>query len=1049
MKQPKKIFWDQKQLVFLFLALILLVPTKVNAQTSVRSDKHIVTGQVVDISTNIPIIGANVWLKGKTSTGTTTDNDGKYSLNIDGQSNETLVVSYIGYEKMEIVVGNRTKINIELNPSTEMLEQVVVVGYGTQKKVSLTGAIASISNKDIITTKSSSLAVALAGKIPGLMIRQTTGVPGAFDTNISMRGQGTPLFVIDGIVRSDSKEFQKLNPEDIESVTVLKDASAAIYGINSSNGVIVVKTRSGSKGPLKVSYNALFGFAKPTEHTKMLNVSQYWELRNEDQLNSTGSPYFSSRSDLEAAQRLPFTDWYGNVFKNSSFQHDHTITLEGGTDKISTYTSLGYTNDNGLLISGDIGYEKYSFRTGINLQPSDDWKIDVILSGYTDTRKQPGTWNGAFFYLNKATHGLIPSDPIFANNNSSYFNRPAPLNDNPIQFADRDIFGYREWKDILFESSVGITYSVPWVKGLKLRAQGAYDLKTSIDNQVQKRAINYTYSAKDDSYKPWDNYDPSIQEEHWLTTRVNMQGQIMYNTCIAKDHNIDAIVVIEGRTNSSRYLKGKRFYEGSFFTIDNIDRAPEEGQQTGGNTGENTYLSYIGRFNYNFRNKYLVEFACREDGSYRYAPSKRWGFFPVISGGWRISEEAFLKNYSSVISNIKLRVSYGKTGYDEGNAFQFIPGYKNYNGYVFSDGKLTTGFTNAGLVNDELTWNISKTLDIGIDISLWNGKLDFTGDIYRKNRSGLLTTRAQALPNIFGASLPQENLNSDRNDGFDMIIGHRNTIREFEYGVSFNINMNRWMVTHSERAPFRSSWDQWRNSPINRWGDIGWGYQVVGQYQNFDEIRNGTIETSANGNAKLLPGDYIHLDTNADGIINDKDRMPIFWNGQPKVNYGINISAGWKGIDFNMLWQGAAKYSLKYNEVLGYPLSQNYSNSPAIYYDRWHQADPYDMNSSWIPGKYPAIRAKDADDASNRLESNIQRVNASYARLKNIELGYTIPSSLLKGSGISNLRCYVNCFNAFVICNSYLKNFDPEINDGNGLQYPLSRTYNIGMNITF
>ncbi len=1006
-----------------------------------------VSGKVTG-SAGEPIPGVTVLVK-STTIGTITDNSGSYSFaNIPAGS--TLVFSFIGMRTQEIAIGTNAVLNVVLVEETTDIEEVVAVGYGTMKKVSLTGSVSNISTKDILTTKAPSLAVALAGKIPGLQIRQNNGLPGSFNTNINVRGMGTPLFVIDGVVRNEPTEFQKLNPEDIESISVLKDASAAIYGINSSNGAILVKTKAGSKGPMKISYKGVFGVSSPTQHTPMMNVSQYWEIRNEDGINSGGTPYFSTPEALKEAQALPYTNWYDETFKSSTFQHQHNVILEGGTDKINTYTSVGYMTDNGLLRSGDIGYEKYSFRNGTNIKVNDNLTVDISLSGYTDLRKQPGTWDDAFFYLNKAVHGLIPSETVFANDNPLYYNRPMPLNDNPVQFSQRDIFGYGEWRDRFFQSTAGITYQVPYVKGLKLKFQGAFDSKLTVRTRVQKRAVNYKYSASNDSYTPYNNYDPSIQEENTSLTRANFQGHILYNTKIAKQHNINMVLVGEAREDNNRYLSGKRFYAGDLFTVDVIDRAPTTNQQTGGNTARYTYMSLIGRFNYNFREKYLLEFAFREDGSYRYAPDQRWGFFPVVSGGWRISEESFMKDKVPVISNLKLRGSYGKTGQDVGNPFQFVPGYVSYNGYVLSsNGTYVSGYANAGLMNADLTWTTSKTTDIGIDLSLWKDLLDFSFDVYRRNRSGLLATRLQALPNTFGATLPQENLNSDRTDGFEFMIGHRHKIKDFEYGVSANMNIGRTKVTYAERAPFRSSMDRWKNGSVDRWQDIGWGYQVIGQYQNYQQIRDGVIETVSYANSRTLPGDYIHLDVNGDGIISDKDRMPIFWNGQPKMNFGITFFASWKGFDFNMLWQGAGMYSLKYNEILGNVLALDASNSPAMYYDRWHLADIYDPNSEWIPGRFPATRRLDSDNGANRIESDVQRVDATYARLKNIELGYTLPKGSLRTAGISNLRFYVSGFNLLVLCDRYLKSFDPEITDGNGFQYPLSKSYNIGVDITF
>ncbi len=1015
-----------------------------------QQEKEKITGQVIDETGN-PMVGVNIATKNGPVIATS---DLKGNFSVDKEPNMILRFTYLGYQTREVTVGNQKVINVQLQEDLELLDEVVVVGYGTQKKLSLTGAISSISTKDILTTKSPSLAVALAGKIPGLQIRQNNGLPGSFSTNINVRGMGTPMFVIDGVVRNEATEFQKLNPEDIESVTVLKDASAAIYGINSSNGVILVKTKSGSKGPLRISYNGSVGMSSPTEHTKMMDVKQYWEVRNEDGVNSGGSPYFSSREALEQAQSQPYTDWYGEVFKNQAFQQQQNLTLEGGNEMLSTYASIGYSTDNGLLKSGDIGYQKYTFRNGTVFQPHKNFKAELNLSGYTDYRKQPGTWDDAFFYLNKAVHGLIPSETVYANNNPTYYNRPRPQNDNPVQFSQRDIFGYGEWRDRFFQSSLALTYSIPHVEGLQVKLQGAYDAKTYIRTRVQKRAINYIYSAatgsEPEKYTPYTNMDPSIQEENTNNTRVNVQGHIMYNRTFAKDHTVGAVLVAEAREDNDRYLSGKRFYEADFFTIDNIDRAPSTNQQTGGNTNRKTYMSFIGRFNYDYKDKYLVEFAFREDGSYRYAPDKRWGFFPVISAGWRMAEESFIKDNLTFITNLKLRASHGTTAQDAGNPFQFIPGYTSYNGYILdSSGKFISGFTSGALLNPNLTWTTSKTTNIAIDVSFWGQKLDFTFEVYRRDRDGMLTTRLQALPNTFGATLPQENLNSDRTDGFEMVIGHKNTVGDVTYGISGNMNIGRTQTTYEERAPFRSSMDRWKNGKVDRWQDIGWGYQTIGQYQNYDQIRNGVMETSSYGNSRTLPGDYMHLDVNGDGVINDQDKTPMFWNGQPKLSFGITTFASWKGLDFNMLWQGAGMYSLKYGEILGNVLALDNSNSPAMYYDRWHLEDVYNPNSTWIPGKFPATRRLDSDNGANRIESNIQRVDATYARLKNIELGYTIPSKYLKKMGINRLRCYVNAFNLLVICDDYLKSFDPEITDGNGFQYPLSKSYNFGVNLTF
>ncbi|MEG2061507.1 MAG: SusC/RagA family TonB-linked outer membrane protein, partial [Alistipes sp.] len=807
----------------------------------------------------------------------------------------------------------------------------------------------------------------------------------------------------------------------------------------------------GSKGPLRVTLNAMVGVSHPTEHMKMMNVEQYWQVRNEAEFYEKGTPEFS-REALAGKMSLPYVDWYDEVFKKAAFQQQYNITLEGGNDRISTYTNIGYITDNGLLRSGDIGYNKYSMRNGTKLKINKYLRADLILSGYADTRKQPGTWDDTFMYLNKATHGIIPSETVFANNNSAYYNRPAPLDDNPAYFAQRDLFGYGEWRDKFFQGSLALTFDIPGVKGLFLKAQVAYDTKSTVRTRVQKRAVLYDYSTDADQYTQVINgaYTPSIEEQNWLTDRLNFQGSINYKNTFADAHNVAATVVFEPRRETSRYLRAKRFYTDDLFTSDNIDRAPQANWENSGNTGELTSVSIVGRFNYDYRGKYMVEFAFREDGSYRYDPSRRWGFFPVVSGAWRISEESFIKDNIPFLSNLKIRASWGRSGEDAGDPFQYVPGYSGYEGYVF-DNSYVNGYAGMGLLNKNLWWVKTEMINAGLDLSLWNGALDFSVDLYRRDRDGLLETRKQAITNTFGAKLPKENLNSERTEGFELMVGHRYSIGDFSWGVSANMNFSRRYTMYKETSPYRSSMARWRDgSSVGRYHDIGWGYKVLGQYQNYDQIRNGVIETGGAANTKTLPGDYIHWDANGNGIIDGGDTTPLFWNGDPKMTYGVTMYASWKSLDFSMLWSGAAKYTVSYGGILGEAMTQDRTNSPATYFDRWHRTDVYDPNSTWVSGKYPAIRRLSDDDGANRLESDVKRINASYARLKNVELGYVLPKKLLKGSGISKLRVYINLTNPLLICNDLLKGFDPEASDQqNGFKYPLSKSYNFGVNVTF
>lgn len=809
----------------LFLIAAVFVVSCLSAAPASAQSTARASGEVVD-QDNEAVIGASVRVKGQ-KFGVTTDVDGKFALDVPGDA-KTLVISFIGMNTVEVPVG--TELKIVLTPSTSAMDEVVVVGYGTQKRASVSGAISTISNKDIITTKSPSTAAALSGKIPGLNIRQTNGQPGSFSTDINVRGMGAPMIIIDGVVRNDATEFQKLNPEDIENITVLKDASAAIYGINSSNGAILVTTKGGKSGPMKVKLDMLFGISSPTRHTKMMDVAQYWEIRNENEFNINGIPYFGTREALNEARALPYTDWYDATFKKSTFQQQYNISFEGGSDKVSTYANFGYMTDNGLLRSGDIGYEKFSFRNSTQFNPLKGLKINLILSGYSDVRKQPGTWSDAFTYINRAAHGIIPSETIYANNNPLYYNRPEALGENPLQLSDREEVGYTEWRDKVFQSNLTVTYQIPGVEGLEVKFTGAYDAKISDVLKVQKNIKNYRYSAENDEYVATPAmFVPSIRNEKTDVYRLNTQIGLNYKRTFARKHNLSVLGVFETREDQDSYLGGERYYDDELFTNDNLDQAPEAGQKTNGHKGIYRYLSVIGRLNYDFEGKYLVEFAFREDGSYRYAPSQRWGFFPVVSGAWRLSEESFIRNNVDFITNLKIRASWGRTGQDEGNAFQYISGYTGYNGYVLdASGKYTNGYISTGLTNPYLSWTTSKTTDIGVDVSLWKGLLDFTVDIYRRDREGMLADRYGSLPNIFGATLPMENLNSNRTEGFEIFVGHRHRIGEVIYGVNANMSFNRSQYRYIERGPFRSSMDRWRNGNNNRYSDIGWGYNVLG-----------------------------------------------------------------------------------------------------------------------------------------------------------------------------------------------------------------------------
>ncbi len=1006
-----------------------------------------ISGTVLD-DNGEPIIGANVVEKGTTN-GTITDLDGKFSLEVSNDA--ILQVSYIGYTDLNLPVGESSTLNISMREDTQALDEVVVVGYGVQKKMNLTGAISSIKSNEITKTTHASLAQSLQGKVAGFQVRQQAGEPGDYSSDINIRGFGTPLYVIDGIVRDGNSEFNKLNPNDIESISILKDASAAIYGLNAANGVVLVTTKKGTDGKPRFSYNGVVGWQMPTDIPEMASASQYVDLVNDANINAGGQPYYSQEELAKWHAGVPGyegTNWYDEVIKKAAFSQTHDFSVRGGSDRVKYFVSFSYLGEEGLLKSDELNYDKYTVRSNLTANLNKYLTADIMLSGRYDKRESPGE---NFFWIFRGTRVNLPTETPYANNNPNYLNQTSFADANPVAMSHKDIAGYTQDVNKFFQSSATLTYTAPFLPGLRLKGTIAYDSNDWMQKKLHKAYDVYRYDATQDSYTSSRIGNPStIANSYQDNNRLVFQAQADYSRTFNEDHHVGATLVFEQGKTWYRESSLQREYD--FYTNDQINQAGLNNQTTSGNETESASMSYIGRFNYNYKERYLIEYAFRYDGSYRYAPDHRWGFFPVVSGAWRISEEPFLKDRFSFLDNLKIRGSYGLVGENAGNPFQYIPGFSTTGGggYEFINGQYTTGASSPAIVNTNLTWFKSNIKDVGIDVGLFGNRLNLEFDLYQRDRKGLLAQRNLSLPNTFGGSLPEENLNSDRVRGFDFAVSHNNQIGELSYGISVNLNFARTMNMYVERAEYRSSNDRWRNGNTERWNDVLWGYNVIGQFQNQEDIYNAPIQNGNLGNTKELPGDFQYEDANGDGIIDGKDQLPLFWSGNPKLYYGININLAWRGFDFNMLLQGSGKYTVRFQEVYSQMLWSN-ANTPAYFYDRWHKADPYDPNSEWIPGKWPATRYS-VNVGALYSESGVWRRDASYLRLKNIEIGYTLPKKLVQKYWLENVRIYANAYNLLTFADSFVKPFDPEKIEGSfsaGLGYPLTRSFNVGVNVSF
>lgn len=1021
------------------LAMNFLFLFSANAQENVK-----IAGLITDTNGEV-IIGASI-KDLKSGSGTISNIDGNFTLNTSIGS--TLEIGYIGYTSQKIQVKNDKFLKVILEEDVVALGDVVVIGYGSQKKETLTGAVSNLKVDEIVKTKAPSLAQAIQGKVAGLRIRQQNGEPGRFSSSINIRGFGEPLFVVDGVVRDGSSQFQKINPEDIESISFLKDASAAIYGMNSANGAIIITTKKGKSSKPRITLNTNLGISSPTNVPKMANAAQYMTMRNEAELN-VGRPAYITKDELlkwqQGAPGYRSTDLYDAVFNKHALQTQTTLSLEGGNEKINYYGSFAYQTDNSVLKNDAMKYDKYTFRSNVDMMITKGLKATINVGGRYDTTNRP--WYN-FFEIFKATRVGIPTIPIYANDNPNYYST-YPVVINPVAMIDTDYTGGVTEKERNLQTQFSLEYDIPYIEGLKVKGSLFYDFNTYNYKAVRKGFSTYSYNDYTGEYSESpNNYPALVQNNRSDNERLDMQFQTNYNRTFG-NHSLGITYVFERRELRWNGMNGERKYD--VFTLPELDFGREKDQVVSGSSGHEAFLSHIGRLTYDYAGKYMAEFACRYDGSYRYAPGSRWAFFPTASIGWRVSEEQFIKDNFNFIDNLKLRVSVGRSGQDAGDPFQYYPGYSlNNGGYVFSKDEYTKGIGSPTLINNNLTWINVNMYNIGIDLSILNRLFAVEFDIYQRDRDGLLAQRYASLPNTFGASLPQENLNGDRTRGIEFTLTHSKKIFDFYYSVSGNVNLARTQNRYIESAPFKSSMDRWRNQAAYRWHNVVWGYQIDGRFQNFDQINTYPIQNGDMANSKELPGDFIIKDLNGDGMVDGWDTTPLFWGGDPLLHYGFNVEASWKNFDFYALFQGSAMYTIQFDEVYARMLCFKGGNTPEYFYDRWHLEDPYDPNSKWIPGEWPAVRMEQDMGSFYTRNSEVWRKNASYLRMKTIELGYTFSPKLMSRLGLGSLRVYVNANNLFTICDPFVKPFDPEKIEGDfsaGLNYPLNKSFNFGLTL--
>lgn len=1023
-------------LLLLFLACFITSAVQAGKKEVLQG--RTLTGVVLD-EQGLPAIGANVLVKG-TTIGVATDADGKYRIEVP-RGNQTIVFSYVGYRTREITYKGQASLNVSLEPDSEILDDVVVVGYGVQKKVNLTGAVGSVEGDKLASKAVGNVTSALAGLVPGLKVMNRGGQPGADGATLNIRGFGTPLVLVDGI----EQDFGYMDPNEIENISILKDASAAIYGSRAANGVILVTTKRGKKGAPKFNLNVNAGFSAPTRIIEMASSGLYAELMNEANVvngdNPTYTPEEVAKFYAGTDPRYPNTNWRKETLKSISPKYDINMGVRGGGDKVSYFLSLGYLNQKSLLRSDDINFNRISFRSNIDAQINSVLRLSADFSGRLEYRERPGRGMDVIMQAVQAAHPTVPaywpdsSKPT----NPGYDGRWG----NPLAISERDYSGY---SDTDF-SSVRGTFSAnlnfnKWVKGLSADGKFDYRLNNNFVKTFNTSFDYHDYNYDTEEYTVIGTFNGgknSLREEYAKDWLWYSMFKLNYDRIFAEKHHITGLALVEAQASKNDNFFAYR--EGFISTeVDEMFAGSDENKNNGGGASEGGRMSYVFKLGYGYENRYLVDFVGRVDGSAKFYKSNRWGFFPGVSAAWRISEEPFFKENLRNVNNLKLRFSVGQAGDEANVSFNYLTGYMFGNSYIFDTGEaINKGLKSKGLANKNASWAETTTYNIGVDYSIFNRKFYTEFDVFYRLKSKMLATRAQSLPSTFGASLPEENINKQNTRGFELMLGHANKVGDLIYDLRANVSWARSKWVHYDEVERTDPEQQHRYDLTGKWTNIAWGYEADGLFSSQEEIDGWADITNGANNNVIKPGDIRYVDQNKDGVINWKDEIQIGKNANPEIFFGLNGDFTYKNWSLNVLFQGASNYSVFNSDQFVMPFGDNMTPY-AFWEKRWTEDNP--NPNAELP------RSRFSKGHPNTYQSTfwVQK-NAYYIRLKNIQLNYTFPKSWTQKSGINNLRLFLSGNNLLTFTNVKYK--DPESDTKNGWYYPQVKTFTAGVSMNF
>lgn len=1004
-----------------------------------------ISGVVVD-ELNEPVFGANV-VEDNTTNGVSTDSKGEFRLNLTGKSNY-FTVSFIGYKPLRIKVDPRSSYKLKLEVDATELEDVVVVGYGTQKKASVVGAITQVKSEDLQQASVPNLTNAIAGRVAGVITVMGSGKPGSDDSKIYVRGQATtnstdPLVLVDGVER----DWKQIDPEDIESFSVLKDASAtAVYGVRGANGVILITTKRGKIGKPTFNISVQSAIQQPIRTPKYLNSYGYATLMNEA-LTNDGKPKDYTDEDLyhyqthDSPYTHPDNDYYEDFLRNGSMQYLINANTSGGNDFMKYYISANILHQDGLYkefknqdYNTNAQYNRYNFRSNLDFNVTKNLSVGVDLTGRLELRKQPNFDSDIFDKIRR----LPPNWQPYINPDGTVGGRSDETRLAP--FALVTLYGNRRRNKNVLEGNFKLNEKMDYItKGLSFRALVGYNSSFESKRDIKTKPLLYQYDRFGNYTKNREREDISIDTGKGPgSRRISFEAALNYSRTF-NDHAVTAMVLYQQIQNYDQW---------------NIP------------TG---YLGWVGRATYGYKQRYLFEVNAGYNGSMQFSKDHRYGFFPAVSLGWVVSEESFLKD-NDILSYFKLRGSYGEIGNDKIGNFKYLyeqvyKVVKDSQKYQWNWGEKPGSSGNRGLIegqlgNDKVGWERARKMNVGFDSKFFDNKLSITADYFHENRTDILAI-PYSIPLVLGMNIPQsderddfqglppQNIGRVTNRGVDFEIAFDGNINKVNYFVKGNLTFARNKIIRIDEEGKKYDWQKKEGKRLGQ----HFGYTDIGLYQKEDFVLDTNGELSLIGGFPLLkdgipvpsmgvvyPGDCKYKDLNNDGIINSYDIGAIGKGSIPEFNYGITLGVNWNNFDMNILFQGAGSADQYFNEDGMWEFWQN-GKVMEQHLGRYNPNDP----ASWSTATYPRLHS--SDNPNNHVKSSRWLYSRNYFRLKNMEIGYSLPKSLLAKIHIKKIRVFANGTNLLTF--DHMMNWDPESPSSNGNQYPQMRNWNIGVNVNF